>query len=593
MVSGFRHYFLLTLSWFTLTTLLVVLLLQTALKEAEIRFHVDTDWIHKTLEEKTRVNEAVLEGMAAFFGVAPIWEDQSARNYARAMHRRYPHIYMLEAQTRVVFSEREELERRMRSKGFAGFQIRTFSYGGDRTWQPAPSEPDYYPIIFMEPITEESRQVLGLDIGSVPHLREALNNSVASDGPAASAPFRLVEGDIAYVLFRPAIQPPDHGKGTAGALTVVSLVVRAADLLSAKHLNKPTISCALYFLDATGGGKTLISQVSQKPIQSEFERLVLPVFTAQYSLRSKSQPFVLTVERQAGWDILNTPLLASTIVLSTAGFILLLFNTRKRLTTERERTEAYRLLENERAQLDQTIQERTSELSALAEKLFEVQEQERRTLARELHDEIGQTLTAIKTEAVLIKEKCGGRSPEISESADAIQTQSDSVYDITHNIMRRLRPRALDDLGLIPSLDNCIAAARLEEHGAKLHVWYDGELDRLGEPANITLYRILQEALTNIGKHAGAKNVWIEVKRLTAPIPKGSSDAGLAGAVQLVVRDDGRGMNPAHTITGLGLVGVRERVQALRGSFQLQTAPGEGLALSVTIPVEEAADDHE
>jgi glucose-6-phosphate-specific signal transduction histidine kinase len=374
---------------------------------------------------------------------------------------------------------------------------------------------------------------------------------------------------------------------------VVSLVVRAADLLSAKHLDQPTISCALYFLDATGGEKTLISRVSQKAIQGKFERLLLPVFTDQYSLPSTSQPLVLTVEHQPGWDILNTPLLASTIVLSTAGLILLLFNTRKRLTTERERAEAYRLLENERAQLDQTIQERTSELSALAEKLFKVQEQERRTLARELHDEIGQTLTAIKTEAVLIKERCGARSPEIGESADAIQTQSDSVYDITHNIMRRLRPRALDDLGLIPSLDSCIAAARLEEQGAKLHIRYDGELDRLGEPANITLYRILQEALTNVGKHAGAKNVWIEVERLTAPIPIGPSGASAAGAVQLVVRDDGRGMDPAHTITGLGLVGARERVQALRGNFQLQTAPGEGLTLSVTIPVEKAADDHE
>ncbi len=302
----------------------MVLLVQKSLKDAELRFHADTDRIHNALEEKIRVNEAVLEGMAAFFGLVPFWEDQSARNYARAILKRYPHIYMLEAQTRVARSEMEELERQMHHRGFPEFQIRTFSYDGQRAWQVAPLKSDYYPIVFMEPITEESRQVLGLDIYSVPHLREALNNAVTNDRPAASAPFRLVEGDLAYVLFRPAIQLPSDGNGSAGSATAVSLVVRAADLLSAKQLDQPNISCALYFIDGTGGGRTLVSRVPQKPMQSAFERLLLPVFTAQHSLQSISQPLVLEVERQLGWDSLNISLLASTVLLSTAGFVLLL-----------------------------------------------------------------------------------------------------------------------------------------------------------------------------------------------------------------------------------------------------------------------------
>ena len=109
MISGFLQYFLITFLWLALTAALVVSLFHAAIKQAEIRFHVDADRIRQALEDKIRVNEAVLEGMAAFLGVIPVGEDQSTRNYAQAIRKRYPHIYMLVAQTRVVFSEREAL----------------------------------------------------------------------------------------------------------------------------------------------------------------------------------------------------------------------------------------------------------------------------------------------------------------------------------------------------------------------------------------------------------------------------------------------------------------------------------------------------
>jgi len=211
------------------------------------------------------------------------------------------------------------------------------------------------------------------------------------------------------------------------------------------------------------------------------------------------------------------------------------------------------------------------------------QEQERRALARELHDDLGQSLTAIRTHARIIREQALDPTSATARSAEAIGAVAADLYDSAHRLMRRLRPRALDDAGLVAALESCVAAAEIEPLGIRVHLRLERDLDGLDEAVNITLYRVLQEALTNVARHSGAQNVWI---RLTRTDPVDLGQGGRAGAeVTLEVQDDGHGLAEAAAGTGFGLMGLRERVDSLGGIFELDTAPGGGLTLRVRVPL--------
>ncbi len=212
----------------------------------------------------------------------------------------------------------------------------------------------------------------------------------------------------------------------------------------------------------------------------------------------------------------------------------------------------------------------------LIHKSLAVQEEERRHLARELHDELGQCTTAIQADAELIHDMSQHKDRRVAASAEAIQAVSARMYDAVHAMMRRLRPTVLDDLGLVAALQDALRDWRERHPGTELEFSTDGELGDLGEPVNISLYRIVQEALTNVARHAGARRVRIGLSR------RGGRGAG---QVVLDVADDGRGMDPDLPRRGLGLIGMRERVEALHGTLRLETAPGRGLALHVVIPL--------
>ena len=214
----------------------------------------------------------------------------------------------------------------------------------------------------------------------------------------------------------------------------------------------------------------------------------------------------------------------------------------------------------------------------LIHKSLAVQEEERRHLARELHDELGQCMTAIQADAELIQELAGYRDERVEASARAIVEVSSRMYDVVHSMMRRLRPTMLDDLGLVAALEEAIEDWQARHPDIHCVLTTSGELDQLAEPVNISLYRVVQEVLTNVARHAQARNVEIRLMR----------ERGEDGAdrVRLHARDDGRGMNPDRRVTGLGLMGMRERVEALRGTLVLDAAPGRGVAIDIIIPLQ-------
>jgi PAS domain S-box-containing protein len=209
----------------------------------------------------------------------------------------------------------------------------------------------------------------------------------------------------------------------------------------------------------------------------------------------------------------------------------------------------------------------------LSQKYLMVQEEERRSLARELHDELGQCLNAIKLDAVAIRDVSHGQQPEIEASAIAIVELSGHVYDVVRGIMQRLRPAALDALGLHDAVAHLVGQWQRRNRAVDCRFVASADLSGLGEIMNITVYRLVQECLTNVAKHAKAAHLTVSLERLGAE-------------VQVVVLDDGGGMDLQAKRTGLGLVGLRERVEALQGRLHLTSEPGKGLEVRAWLPIQ-------
>ncbi|HYN53267.1 MAG TPA: ATP-binding protein [Methylotenera sp.] len=206
-------------------------------------------------------------------------------------------------------------------------------------------------------------------------------------------------------------------------------------------------------------------------------------------------------------------------------------------------------------------------------------EDERRSLARELHDELGQYVTAIKTFAVGIVNKTkpiGASSgmPDIAANAQVIVSAANQIYDGMHNIIRQLRPGSLDNLGLAETLKDVVSIFQTQHPHISMNLKLNGDLQGLGETVSINLYRIVQESLTNALKYAEATMISIELTKTNA------------GELQLTIKDNGLGMDVEAVDQNrhFGLLGMRERAQALNGSFKVDSELSQGTTISIDIP---------
>jgi len=230
-------------------------------------------------------------------------------------------------------------------------------------------------------------------------------------------------------------------------------------------------------------------------------------------------------------------------------------------------------------------QERLAEALAENRRLslshVEVQEEERKELARELHDELGQHLNAIKIHAVSIRERTAAALPDVHDAALEIVSAADRVHGIIRDMLRRLRPVGLDELGLAAALEHVVASwnARNPDVRARLSIGTD--VDSMREQQNIAIYRLVQEALNNVSRHARARKVTIDLA--ATAIADGRMDG--AGDVIVTISDDGTGGRARDgAAAGLGLIGMRERIEALSGSLAIDSATGAGFRITATIP---------
>jgi PAS domain S-box-containing protein len=202
-------------------------------------------------------------------------------------------------------------------------------------------------------------------------------------------------------------------------------------------------------------------------------------------------------------------------------------------------------------------------------------EDERRSLARELHDELGQYVSAIKIFASNISNKAKKISPEIEKNADSVISAANQIYDGMHSIIKQLRPSSLDNLGLAETLKDTVNTWQKQYPNLTIHLTISGDLSHLNETLNINIYRIIQEAMNNVLKHSKAKVIEISLvlnkKRF----------------LELNFNDDGQGMDlkKVDQTKNFGILGMQERIQSLNGSFKLISNKNKGTQIVISVPI--------
>jgi signal transduction histidine kinase len=285
-------------------------------------------------------------------------------------------------------------------------------------------------------------------------------------------------------------------------------------------------------------------------------------------------------------DVFETLMLNRIGVATMSALSLLALGMYLRQTAalEAHRRERQEAIEAERDQLEQEVTRRTAQLTELAQQLTELaqhlqtaREDERSRLARELHDELGALLTAAKLDAARIKSRLGTTSPEASERLTHLSDILNNGIALKRRIIEDLRPSSLSNLGLLAALE-----IQSREFAERSGVEVDCQLTpvKLKPNVELTAYRMVQEAFTNIAKYARASKVEVRLVEEN-------------GQARIWVRDDGVGFDTRQRrASAHGLVGMRYRVEADGGRFTLESAPGQGTCVRATLPLlaeEEAA----
>jgi signal transduction histidine kinase len=209
------------------------------------------------------------------------------------------------------------------------------------------------------------------------------------------------------------------------------------------------------------------------------------------------------------------------------------------------------------------------EMRRLSNELVRAQEDERKSIARELHDEVGQTLTALGIEIGNIERL--RNSAQFEEHVADAKALAQETLKTVRNLAMGLRPSMLDDSGLVPALKWQVREFT-KRMNVSVDLQIDGALDDLPDTVSTCVYRVVQEALTNCARHARASHIRVSVH--------GQSDY-----LSLAIQDDGVGFNPAAVSSGTGVIGIEERVRELGGSLKIDSQPNRGTLLTVGIPL--------
>jgi signal transduction histidine kinase len=249
---------------------------------------------------------------------------------------------------------------------------------------------------------------------------------------------------------------------------------------------------------------------------------------------------------------------------------------KQEMTQRKLAEQALRKSEQHHALLLEQSRSMQEQLRLLSRQLLSAQEEERKRISRELHDVVAQTLTSINVRLTALKKEAALNTKGIERSIARTQQLVERSVSIVHQFARELRPTVLDDLGLIPALHTFMKAFR-QQTGIHVSLSAFAAVERVNGDKRTVLYRVAQEALTNVARHAQASHADVKIQKMD-------------GAICMKIKDNGKGFETERVLYSkknkrLGLLGMRERLDMVGGEFRITSVPGRGTSILAKIPL--------
>jgi signal transduction histidine kinase len=557
---------------------------------ARLRFERQASDIRYAIEARIHAYADVMYGLQALFASHDVDRAQF-RRYVDSLDlkRRYPGYDVVNFAAYVPNAHKQRFEEAVRRDdsivpgGYPAFAIR-----------PAGERDEYFVIVYMEPMAG-FEFAFGLDLGANPAVDgasstalRALQHAARDTGllTASGRPIRIRSRGKEYkglamrlAVYRggmPLGSVEDRRKaylGSVGAgLNVQELMRGVVESSKAPH-----IRFSVYDVGPAGEG------AQPSPVSAERLLFDSTQLTGSSAAGVADDGFISALPLEVGgrlWQVQFSAQKQATIdgiehilpELILAGGLftsLLLFGVVYSIASSRSRALAMA------SHMTEDLRQSTVQLQALSRRLVDVQESERRRFSRELHDQVGQNLTALSINLDILKTQLPGGNAALRLRLEDAGTLLESTAASIENVMAELRPPMLDDYGLLPALQ-WYANDFARRTGIAVAVVGEESGERLAQAAEIALFRIVQEALNNVAKHAHAANVRIELERTCAELTVTVADDGI-----------GYGATPANAArrrSGLGMVTMRERTQAVGGQFEIGPAPIGGTRVVVRVP---------
>lgn len=551
------------LLWILLTFMVVGLLIQLDIGSLSRHQAVLLSNLEQRLNDRLSQSEQLLHHMAEL--VARDHKDLNtlSRTLEQALPLA-PAIHRLHLQQRVRERDMPAFERQMRQQD-PGFLLHGLS-----AITPANTalsgEVIFHPIILALPAGQDGLPPLGTDLSLIPAFRPAIKQAHQQSQVVYSDTLSSGRDGPLITAFLALPQTPS---------LILSATLRGRDLINTGML-------------PTGSRVRLIQHRSPSPplLQHTPAGTALFYLPRRESLGSSQLQLELMFEYPVQLTDFSWGMILITLVLNTSGSLLFYawLNQRQAATISHlEKLEIQRLKQNLQTHSTR-LQQQLQENQRLTHRILDIQERERRHLAQELHDELGQCLTAIRTDARMLLQDHPDSEDSVNFHAESIDAIARHIYDVTYDLMRALRPTLLDDLGLVDAVRELVRSQHLERQGVKLELILGGALNDMEERLNINLYRMIQEALTNIQRHSDCSLARIRLERFDADEP--------TDRLELEVYDNGCGFDT--TIIShkrrFGVLGMQTRAKALGGELAVHSQPGEGTRLWLRIPLAPAED---
>lgn len=470
-----------------------------------------------------------------------------------------PAIHRLHLQQLVTEDDIAAFEQQMRLQ-YPGFLLHGLS-----AITPANTETSgaaiYQPVILALPTGQEDLPPLGTDLSLIPALKTAIATAHSQSQVAYSDVFNQARGEPLIAAFLAVPQEPPR---------LLSVALRGRDLIDTEML-PPGSRVSL----------TLPKSSTQPLLHKGTAESVLFYLPRQQSVGNSRLRFDLLLEYPVQLADFSWGLVLIILVLNTSGSLLFYawLHQRQAATTRYLETLEVQRLKQHLQTHSEELQQQLQENQRLTHRILDIQERERRHLAQELHDELGQCLTAIRTDARMLLQDHPDSEDSVNHHAESIDAIARHIYDVTYDLMRALRPTLLDDLGLVDAVRELIRSQHLERQGVQLELDLKGALNDMEERLNINLYRMIQEALTNIQRHARCSKAHIRLQRSDADEP--------TDRLELEITDNGCGFDTAIISRKgrFGVLGMQARAKALGGDLVISSQPGSGTRLQLRIPL--------